>query len=85
MINLLENLISSLLLPVGFVIDELVIILKNPIGFIAVFSSLSFFEYSTAKSIFQDLKKINIKPALNIVKNYKLLNGSLYTKINNKI
>jgi len=59
MINILNNLISSLILPFGYAIDNLVLLLVTPIGFVAIFSSLLFFEYRTVESIIKNTNLIN--------------------------
>lgn len=51
MIAILNNLISLLIIPVGFGLDNLILFLTTFMGRIIVFSSIIFFEYLTVKSI----------------------------------
>jgi hypothetical protein len=60
-LDILNNLIYISMLPIGFALDNLVMILRAPVGFAVVFSSITYFEYSTTKKIIKDVKKINFK------------------------
>lgn len=59
MIAILNNLISSLIMiPIGFILDDLILLSVNPFGFVAISSSLVFFEGLIGKSIAKDLTVI---------------------------
>ena len=60
MINVAYILISPFLLSIGFAFDNLILVLKSFLGFTVVFLSISFFEYSMAKSIIKDLTVIYV-------------------------
>jgi hypothetical protein len=77
MINVLNSLISSIILPFGFAISYLVLLLINPVGFVVVFLSLMFFEYKTAISIIKNTDLINFKQVFNYIKKYKRKDVSL--------
>ncbi len=51
---------SSMLL-MGYVLDDLIILLTTPVGIVAAFLIVIFFEQSTAKSIVKDWDTANIK------------------------
>lgn len=65
------------MLPFGFAIDHLFLLLVNPIGSISIFSLLIFFEYKTAESIIKDTNLINLKEVLNYIGKYKTKDTSL--------
>lgn len=70
-LDILDNLISLPMLTIGYVIDNIILILINPFGFVAIFSSITFLEYATVKSIIKDIRTINLKKILIKSKNYK--------------
>lgn len=70
-LNILDNLISFSMLIIGYVLDNMIILLKNPFGFVAVLSSITFFEYSTAKSIVKDMRLFYIKKILKLKRKRK--------------
>lgn len=57
MIAFLDNLIYMPMNFIGFLIQDVIILLTKPMGFGLVFASLTFFQYSTVKSIIKDFKK----------------------------
>ena len=64
------------MIPMGFVLDNLIIFLKTFVGLVIAFSSLIFFEYLIFKSIMDDPNRINLKMILNYLKKYQSKNLS---------
>lgn len=58
MIITIDNLISLFTIPMGFVLENLIISLRTPAGFFASFSTIIFVEGITLKSIILDAKKV---------------------------
>ena len=58
MIITLDNLISLFTIPMGLVLENLILALKTPAGFFVSFSAILFVESITFKSIMVDAQKI---------------------------
>jgi hypothetical protein len=61
MTAILDNLISSLMFPIGFALDHLILSLRTPAGFVLTFSSMIFVEGVTLKSIVKDARRKRIR------------------------
>ena len=68
MIINLDNLISLFTIPMGYILEDLVLSLRTPTGFLASFSTILFVEGVTLKSIIEDSKKIKQKIKIGITK-----------------
>lgn len=63
-------IIDNLIILASLILEESILILITPIGFIAIISLIIFLECLVAESIIKDLKTINLKRnTLNISKN----------------
>lgn len=66
---ILDNLASLPMIIVGFILDNLIISLRTPVGFIVALYAIIFAEAIVIKSIAKDPNKIKFKSIFNYTKN----------------
>lgn len=67
------------MLPMGFILDDIILFSTTPLGFIAAASSLIYFENMIIKSIAKDPNRIKLITITDYLKNYNFKDVSLFS------